>query len=178
MKKITGITYAALRSASLTILFVLLASTVFSQTAKFGYINSAELLKQMPEIKEADTKLLALAKQFEVRQNELKEEYNKKIAEYQSLEKETPTSIREMKENEIVDLQNRIATFQEKVQQDIMKKKEELYQPILDKAEKAIQDVAKENGYRYVFDSSMGVLLYADDSDDISAMVKKKLNIQ
>ena len=171
MNKITRI--------SLTLLFVLLASVSFSQTAvKFGYINSAELLKQMPEIKEADTKLLALAKQFEVRQNELKEEYNKKIAEYQSLGKDTPNSIREMKENEIVDLQNRIATFQEKVQQDIMKKKEELYQPILDKAEKAIQDVAKENGYRYVFDSSMGVLLYADDSDDISALVKKKLNIQ
>ena len=47
----------------------------------------------------------------------------------------------------------------------------------IDKAKKAIEDVAKENNYNYVFDSGVGVLLYQRDSDDIMPMVKKKLGL-
>jgi outer membrane protein len=49
--------------------------------------------------------------------------------------------------------------------------------PIIDKAKKAIEDVAKENGYTYIFDSSVGVLLYYENSDDIMTLVKKKLGL-
>jgi outer membrane protein len=47
----------------------------------------------------------------------------------------------------------------------------------LDKADKAIKDVAKEKGYDYIFDASNGVLLHAKDGDNILSMVKTKLGI-
>ncbi|MBO4739992.1 MAG: OmpH family outer membrane protein, partial [Bacteroidales bacterium] len=58
------------------------------------------------------------------------------------------------------------------------KKQMELLQPIKDRVEKAIAEVAKENGYSYVFDSGLGVLLYQDESDNIFELVKKKIGIK
>ena len=52
----------------------------------------------------------------------------------------------------------------------------ELMQPFQDKILKAIEDVAKENGYAYIFDTQ--VLLYSEGGDDVSALVKKKLGIK
>ena len=46
------------------------------------------------------------------------------------------------------------------------------------KQQQAIADVAKENGYSYIFDVSAGALLYQPDSDDILPLVKKKLGLK
>jgi len=51
-------------------------------------------------------------------------------------------------------------------------------QPIIDKAKKAIDDVAKDGNYTLILDSSVGVVLYSIDGDDILPAVKKKLGIQ
>jgi outer membrane protein len=59
----------------------------------------------------------------------------------------------------------------------LAKKREELLQPILDRVNKAIGDIAKEQGYSYVFDASSNILLYADASADVTALVKKKLGL-
>ena len=160
-------------------LFLLTGTTTFAQTntPKFGYINSAELLEQMPEVKKAEADLLKVAKTLEDKQKSLMEEYQKKLNEFQAEEKTMMASIKEMKYNEIMDLQSRIEKFQQKAQQDLMVEKEKLYKPIIEKAEVAIKAVAKENGYRYIFDKNMGTILYADEADNIMPLVKKKLNI-
>ena len=85
--------------------------------------------------------------------------------------------IRDNKIKEITDLEKRITEFQKTAQADLQKKEEKLLQPIIDKAKQAIDDVAKENNYTYVLDSSMGVVLYSIESDDILPLVKKKLGI-
>ena len=43
------------------------------------------------------------------------------------------------------------------------------------KATIAIDLVAKENGYKYVLDTSSGNVLYTEPADDILPLVKKKL---
>jgi outer membrane protein len=48
----------------------------------------------------------------------------------------------------------------------------------LKKAEEAINSVAKENKFSYIFDASAGTLLYAQDSDDVMPMVKTKLGLK
>jgi hypothetical protein len=47
----------------------------------------------------------------------------------------------------------------------------------LDKINKGIQDVAKEHGYSFIFDSSAGMLLYAEESSDVTALVRAKLGL-
>ena len=51
-----------------------------------------------------------------------------------------------------------------------------LLTPIIDRAKEAIRDVAKENGYTYIFDSAVGVTLY-EGGDDVLPLVKKKLGL-
>ena len=45
------------------------------------------------------------------------------------------------------------------------------------KVKDAVDSVAKENGYTYIFDSGTGVMLYMPEGDDVSNLVKKKLGI-
>ena len=50
-------------------------------------------------------------------------------------------------------------------------------EPILSKARKAIEDVATEGGFTYIFDKSQGSILYAQESENILPLVKKKLKL-
>ena len=83
-----------------------------------------------------------------------------------------------MKAKEINDLEQRIQDFQDSAQQSLQKKKEEIYTPIIKKAEDAIKGIAKEKGYSYIFDTSVGVVLFAQESDDILPQVKTKLGLK
>ena len=47
----------------------------------------------------------------------------------------------------------------------------------MSKARAAIEDVAKEGKFTYIFDSSMGSILYADESENVMTLVKKKLGL-
>lgn len=155
---------------------VLSTSTLFAQV-KLGHVNSADLLASMPESKTADTDLKKFGETLEGQLKTMTAEYQGKIADYQSKEALMAESIKQTKQKEIVDLEGRINDFQEQGQQDIQKKKEELYSPILKKAQDAINAVAKENGYTYIFDASTGGLLFVQEGNDVTPLVKKKLGI-
>ena len=147
----------------------------FAQTVKLGHINSVELLSYMPEVKSADSALKKYGEQLESQLKTMGAEYQTKVQDYQGKESLMADAIKQTKVKEIADLESRIQAFQETGQQSIQKKKEELYSPILKKAQDAITTVSKENGYRYVFDTSIGAVLYSDESDDIMLLVKQKL---
>ena len=98
--------------------------------------------------------------------------------DYQKNKATWTETIRGLKEQELQDLQDKINQFQSDSQDKFASKKQELYAPILKKADDAVKAVAKENGYSYVFDTSAGAVLYAWDSDDLMALVKKKLGLQ
>ncbi len=154
-----------------------ISNMAFAQ-AKFGYVNSAELLKLMPEMKKAEADIQAYTKTFQDQMQSMSADYEKKVKDYQAGEKTMTDAIKEVKVKEIQDLQGRMETFNQSAQEKVETKRQEILKPILDKADKAIKDVAKEKAYDYVFDSSVGSLLYAKDSDNILALVKTKLGIQ
>ncbi len=157
---------------------LMISSFAYAQGPKLGYINSRELLEAMPEIKKADSNLQIYAKSFQDQLQQMSKEYEKKGQEYQASEKTMTDAVKEVKVKELQDLQNRIESTNQSAQDKVAKKKEELYSPVLEKADKAIKDVAKEKGYDYIFDASGGVLLFAKDGDNIIAAVKAKLGIK
>lgn len=151
----------------------------FAQTSsKLGHVNSTELLGMMPEIKDADAKLKEYGSQLEGQLKAMTTEYQTKVADYQAKEATMPDAVKQAKQKEIEDLGGRIQQFQQTAQEDVAKKKQELYDPILKKAEDAIINVAKENGYAYIFDKGQGSVIYAQDSDNVMPLVKKKLGLQ
>ena len=154
------------------------ASAIGEASLKLGYINSQELLSVMPEMTKADADLKTFGKQYQDQLEAMGKDFQKKGEDYQTNGKTMSDAVRTVKEKELQDLEARIREFQTTSQDKISKKREELYKPILDKADKAIKDVAKEKGYDYVFDASGGSLLYARDGDNILSVVKEKLGIK
>ncbi len=144
---------------------------------KFGYIDSQELLILMPERKSAENELQNFAKTLESQLELMSAEYQESVQQYQTNEASYSDLVKQDKIAEISGLEQRIQSFQQNAQQSLQKKEQELLEPILEKARKAIDDVAKEGGYTYIFDKSQGTLLYAKESEDILKLVKNKLKL-
>ncbi len=161
------------------ILFLFSGTAVNAQNYKFGHINSQELLSLMPERDSAEAKIQLYAKDLEAELEIMNVEYRNKLNDY--LEKQdilTPL-VKQTKEQELSEFQSRIQDFTNNAQQDLQQQEAQMIQPIIQKAEKAIKDVAKENGFTYIFDLSRGAVIYfSEQSEDILPLVIKKLGLE
>ncbi len=151
---------------------------VLAQSPKIGWINSADLLQSMPEKAKADSDISKYAKSFQEQIDIMMKEYQTKGQDYQAKEKTMTEAMKEVRMKEIQDLQNRIESTQQSAQEKLQQKKQDVYQPILDKADKAIQAIAKEKNYDYIMDKSGGTLLFGKETDNILPLVKAKLGIK
>ncbi|MDE0770595.1 MAG: OmpH family outer membrane protein [Salibacteraceae bacterium] len=160
---------------------VLLVAFSFTSNAqkslKFGHINSNDLLTIMPERDSAEAQLKIFAQELELQLTKMSAEYEKKYTDYQANVSVMNEVVRASKEEEILELQKRIQDFQQKAQQSLQKKETTLMEPLIAKAKKAITDVAKENNYSYVFDTSIGALIHYPEGDDVLPLVKTKLGL-
>lgn len=149
------------------------------QAQKFGYLNSAQLLSELPEVKAADSELETYQKQLMSSGEAMVKAFESKYNQYAKEASEGLLSKVQMqeKEGELGLEQQKIQQYEVEVQQKIVKKREQLYQPILDKVKVAIEAVGKEKGYTMIFDASNGTILHANDSDDVMGLVKAKLGI-
>ncbi|MCX6234582.1 MAG: OmpH family outer membrane protein [Bacteroidetes bacterium] len=159
------------------VLFFAVASQAQNQE-KFGHLDFATLYSMMPGIDSVKVQYEQYAKSVQEQYNAMQTEYQNKVVDYQSNQATLSAIIKQTKEREIQDLQSRIEAFQISAQQDLQDKEAALSEPLIEKARNAVKEVAKENGYTYILNTSGGMLLYADPSDDIMELVKKKLGIQ
>ncbi len=159
----------------LALLSVLTLSSIAQN--KFGYIDSQELLTLMPERLTAATEVESFAKSLQAQLGSMEAEFQQMQQEYQANESIYTDLVKQDKESEIQGLYQRIQTFQQNAQKSLQTKEQEMLEPILAKARKAIQDVATEGNYTYIFDKSIGSILYAKDSENIIDLVKKKLGL-
>lgn len=162
-------------SAIIITLVCVVASTTYAQ--KFGYVNSAEILAALPDVKQADSNLEALQKQ-------LQKKYQLSVESYQ---KDLQTIQQQIQEGKLAPVQQEqeaeklkakeleLGKQQQELAGQLEEKRQSLLKPIYDKINQAIQDVAKENGFQFIFEQ--GVLLYAEDSANVTSLVKAKLGI-
>jgi len=163
------------------LVFALVSLVAFGSAAqkqKFGHIDSNELLKLMPGRDSAVAQITAYANTLENQVKGMQAEFETKYNEYMANETKMTDLIKQTKMREIQDIQARIEAFQASAEEDLQKKQQELLQPIIDKAKAAIEKVAKANGYTYVLDAGLGVLLFSDPTDDIMPLVKTELGIK
>ena len=168
-----------MKTRLLTIFLFLSISYIGWAQQLFGHINSQEIISIMPE---AATAQLALQQELGDLQEQGKimaEEYESQLKDFQINQENMSEAIRNDKLKSLQDLEERITLFQQSAQQSIQLKEAELFEPILTKIQNAIDEVAKDNGYAYVFDigGNAGGLVYKNDSFDITSMVKSKLNL-
>ena len=163
----------------LTLCFTLLVATVgFSQ--KFGYCNSSILLSNIPEMKQADSELKSFQTQLTKKGQEMVKALQDKAAELKRKEDQGTISPKDLEDQKakLAEEQDAISKYEQEVYDKLAQKREELFAPILKRVNDAMSDVAKENGFIYVFDTNSSVVLYAHESLDVTKLVKAKLNIE
>lgn len=169
------------------VLLIAIAGLVFSAgsafgqaTVKLGHLDTNELISSMPETDSASTILENSAQEIQDTMDKLQVEYRTKYEEYIELANEPTTSalILRTKEEELTSLQTRAQNFSASAEQDYADQQARLFQPIQEKAMNAIEEVARENGFTYIFDTSVGSIVFvSDDSIDILPLVKQKLGL-
>jgi outer membrane protein len=163
-----------IKKAVLVLAAVACTSALSAQ--KIAHLSLDSLVSLMPESKIAKDVAQNYLKSLEAEVATMSEEFQKKYTDYMAAGENMSELVRKTKEEELTQMQRRIEDFRGQAQQDYQKKYGELTAPIMDKAKKGIEAVAKEGGYKYVLDTSMGNVLYSEPAEDILMAVKKKLD--
>ena len=162
----------------ITLVLGILFAVVAVHAQKFGHITSEQLLQAMPEYDSAQAKMDNIRKEYDQTIENMQVEINKKIEEFNNAESTMSNLIREAKASEIQEMQVRLQNFAQNAQQDLQQQSMVLIQPVMDKARKAIDAVAKEKGLLYVFDLSQGNPVYTGpESLDMLPLVKTQLGL-
>jgi outer membrane protein len=170
MKKVFGILLFAV--------LVFTAQDGFAQSFKTGHINRDDIIMTMPDYDSAMTKYNAFGQELTNALELMQVEYNNKLDQYVRDSKNLTDIVKANKEQELADMQTRIGNFQQQAQVQLQEKQAELLNPIIEKATVAINAVAKEGGFIYIYD--VRTLVYVDTakSTDIGPLVKTKLGIK
>jgi outer membrane protein len=166
MKKIVLIAAAALLSLAAS-----------AQEIKLAYVDFTELIQLMPEMDSARVQIEAASLEAQETYQAMVEEYQSKGQQFQQKQASWTPAIRESKAAELQQIEYRIQEFQQAIQQDLQQLNAALQAPIYEKAQKAIDDLAKANGIAVVFEKNS--LLYIDPAQcvDLTPEARVALNI-
>ena len=152
---------------------------------KFGRVDLTAVITAMPEFAEANKNLEAYGKDLQDQLEQMQVEFNQKLADYQKNANTYSDAIRQTKESELQQLDQRLREFQQIAYQDLQKKQNELMAPIIEKANNAVNAVAKEGGYIAIFNTEGDMaasagLAYFDPEQltNITEAVAKKLGVE
>lgn len=161
----------------LSVLFIF-SSLSFSQT-KIGWINSQAIMDKLPEAVEAQRQLDNLVTEWQNEIAKMQNEWQRKFEEYDKRKLILTEKGRAEAERELQELDRKIVDYRNRKfgqNGELFQKQNELMKPVQDKIFKAIQDVAKEEGYDYVFDKSGDILLmYTNEKYDLTNVVLEKV---
>ena len=168
-----------MKNLSRVVLFCmfLFAGGMSAQTLKFGHIDVQQLLQAMPEREVAQKAYAKVGADLQAQLATMQKDLTEKSKEYMAQLKTLSEPVRTAKEAEIQSLNQRIQNFQQQAQDNLQKEEAKLFQPVMDKARKAIADVGKEQGMLYVFDVN-GLLYHSEKSIELLPLVKVKLGIK
>jgi outer membrane protein len=169
------------------VLFFVLAAGIIAAHAqtptastKIGFADVDYIFTQMPEAKQMETELNTTQTQLKKQIDGKVQEFQKKLADYQANLNTMLDAVRVNTERELQQLQDNLQKLQQDAQATIDNKRSQLMEPVYKKVGKAIEDVAKENGYTFILNQQIGgldVILYGDEKNDVSDLVLKKLGV-
>lgn len=155
-----------------------MASTLTAQ--KYGHLNFGNLVALMPETKSADETLAQYQKQLIAEGEKMVEKFQEDYGEFVKKAQSGTMTPKDQQEKQLA-LQKRqqeIIAYEQEVMEKVDKRRQELLEPIINKAQQAIDEYAKANGYAMIFDTSVfNAVLYARESDDLLPAIKAKLGL-
>lgn len=159
---------------------IFLVSVSMGSAQKYGHLNFGTVLSAMPETKAADKTLEDYQKQLVAKGEKMAGDFQKKVTDYYEKVQsgELTPKAQEDIANALQKEQMDIQAYEQEVSQKIQEKRNELLKPIIEKAQNAINAVAKDQGYIMIFDSSVfNAILFAGEAEDIMVFVAAKLGL-
>ena len=152
------------------------ASTVNAQ--KSGYISVEQVMSLMPELSKIDTALQRFqADSVNTEFASLIQEYNYKDSILNKTDTtKIPSAVKRQHRQDLEQIAYQVQNWQQISQQAMQAKQQELLGPVYQRVYGAINAVAKENNYAFVY--AQEALLVAPPSDNLLPLVAKKLNIK
>jgi outer membrane protein len=170
MKKVFGLL--------LTAALIFTAQDCIAQSFKTGHINRDDIIMAMPDYDTAMKAYNAYGQELTNALELMQVEYNNKLDQYVKDSKTLTDLVKTNKEQELADMQTRIANFQQQAQVQLQDKQAALLNPIIERVTAAINDVAKAQGFVYVYDVRTLIYFDATKSTDVAPLVKIKLGLK
>ena len=142
---------------------------------KVGHIDFEKLVAEMPKTKALKTTIEKLGKTYQDEIEGMGKKIEAKIKKYGA---EQNTQTKETNEKRALEVQQDRARYEQARQgayQEMQKKQNDDLEPIIIKAQKAIEEVAASKGILYVLDASIGKGLLVKKGEDLYGAVKAKL---
>ena len=158
---------------------VLMATGAVSAQSKIGHIYTETIMQALPEAVDAQRSLDGMVAQWESELQKMQADWKKKFDEYDKKKLILTEQARADAEKELRELDQNIADFRNKrfgQNGELFQKQNEVMKPIQNKIFKVLEDIAREDGYDYVFDRSGQILLlYANDKNDLTQKVLSRM---
>ncbi len=160
-------------------LVLVLAATAVHAQSKIGHINSEAIMQALPEAIDAQKTLDALVAQWEAELQKMQAEWKRKFDDYDKKKLILTDQVRADAEKELRDLDQAIADYRTKKfgqNGELFQKQNEVMKPIQNKIFKVLEEIARDDGYDYIFDRSGEILLlYANDKRDLTSLVISRM---
>ncbi|MBI3192908.1 MAG: OmpH family outer membrane protein [Ignavibacteriae bacterium] len=162
------------------IIALLFGEIVNAQTMKIGYVNSAKIMQEFSEAKDAQKQIDAFQMKIQDSLDMFNKEYQDKLKDYQAKESMLNETARKESQQDLIMLEQRYNEFRErKLGRDgeLAIVTQRLLDPIKDKVLKAIAALAKDEKLTFVFDKNeaIQILLYGDVKYDYTNLVLDRL---
>jgi outer membrane protein len=163
----------------MVVAIALMCPALMVAQSKIGHINSEQIMQTLPEAQDAQKSLDNMVQQWETEIQKMQADWKKKFDEYDKKKLILTDQARADREKELRDLEAGIADYRNKKfgqNGELFQKQTEVMKPIQNKMFKILDDIAKEDGYDYIFDKSGEILLlYANDKNDLTQQVLKRM---
>lgn len=165
------------RTLLLAVTFILGATAFTNAQSKIAHIATQELIEEMPSYKSAMTQLEKLQRTYDTEIRELVTEAQNTMQRYEAEAQSKTDEENSKRANELQQTQRSIGEYRENAMQELQQKEVELLRPIMEKARTTIQQVARDQGFEYVLDSTTGTGVIMADGYDLMDDVKAELGI-
>jgi len=143
---------------------------------KIGYISADEVIQLMPEAATVQTELNQYQQSLYQNADDQKAALNEAVQKFYKDSATMSPSLKEVKRSDLQKQVQDLSGMDQKIQSQFEQKRQELSLPIQKKLQTAIEEVAKENGYTYIFPRE--ALIYMPPTSDIGPLVRKKLGLK
>jgi len=163
------------------VLVLLVVAVVAQAQTNIAHINSDAIMKALPEAIDAQKTLDAMVAGWEEELQKMQADWKRKFDEYDTRKLILTEQARAAQEQELRQLDQAIADFRTRKfgpNGELFQKQEEVMKPVQNKLFKVLEEIAKEDGYDYIFDKSGEILLlYANEARDLTQEVLTRMQV-